>query len=193
MKAYKGFKEDLTCLGYQFKEDKLHTTDEANCRSNGFHCAENPLDCLTYYSNWRNSKFYEVEALGDIDEDGDDSKIACTQLRLIRPLTILQLIYESVLYMVQYPLREVHRLVDAEKGRVGAGFVIVRGKYPIAAGKKGDIVALLKESDQSKEITDIALYKVDADKYKADIWYDVFGNTVEVQSYEETTIRDEAA
>ena len=51
MKAYKGFKKDLTCLGYKFNEDGINKTDQANCRKNGFHCAENPMDCLDYYSD----------------------------------------------------------------------------------------------------------------------------------------------
>lgn len=50
MYAYKGFEPDLSCRGYRFVMGK-NVTPEANCASNGFHCAENPLDCLTYYSD----------------------------------------------------------------------------------------------------------------------------------------------
>lgn len=28
MKAYKGFKKDLTCLGYKFNEDGINKTDQ---------------------------------------------------------------------------------------------------------------------------------------------------------------------
>ena len=55
MRAFKGFRRDLTCLGYRFQEDKVNRTSEANCCQNGFHCAENPLDCLSYYWDWKNS------------------------------------------------------------------------------------------------------------------------------------------
>ena len=48
MYAYKGFEPDLSCRGYRFVMGK-NVTPEANCASNGFHCAENPLDCLSYY------------------------------------------------------------------------------------------------------------------------------------------------
>lgn len=48
MYAYKGFEPDLSCRGYRFVMGK-NVTPEANCASNGFHCAEDPLDCLTYY------------------------------------------------------------------------------------------------------------------------------------------------
>ena len=45
MIAYKGFRPGLICRGYQFVMG-LNTTEKANCRENGFHCAENPLDCV---------------------------------------------------------------------------------------------------------------------------------------------------
>ena len=57
MIAYKGFEKDLVCRGYQFTKDKVQETDQANCRENGFHCAENPLDCLCYYRDWKNSVY----------------------------------------------------------------------------------------------------------------------------------------
>ena len=83
MIAYKGFQKDLKCRGFQFQEYGINETEKANCRQNGFHCAENPLDCLCYYPNWKNSVYYIVDASGDLDEDGEDSKISCTQMRLL--------------------------------------------------------------------------------------------------------------
>ena len=38
MIAYKGFEPGLICRGYHFVMG-LNTTDKANCRANGFHCA----------------------------------------------------------------------------------------------------------------------------------------------------------
>lgn len=73
--------------------DAWNKTDKANCGENGFHCAENPLDCLSYYRNWRNSVYYEVEAAGDLDEDEFDSKISCTEIYLLKRLTLEQLLF----------------------------------------------------------------------------------------------------
>ena len=39
MIAYKGFHPGMVCIGYQFQMG-LNVTKEANCRQNGFHCAE---------------------------------------------------------------------------------------------------------------------------------------------------------
>ena len=66
MIAYKGFSPGLMCRGYRFKMG-LNVTAEANCVQNGFHCAANPLDCLTYYSDFARNEYYIVNAGGDID------------------------------------------------------------------------------------------------------------------------------
>ena len=79
MIAYKAFEHGLICRGYQFSMG-LNRTEKANCRQNGFHCAEDPLDCLTYYSDMDRAEYYVVDAGGDIDEDGYDTKISCTEL-----------------------------------------------------------------------------------------------------------------
>lgn len=50
MIAYKGFEKNLSYRGYQFKRYGINETTEANCRQNGFHCAENPLDYC--WGNW---------------------------------------------------------------------------------------------------------------------------------------------
>ena len=55
MIAYKGCHRGLICRDYQFVMG-LNVTDKANCAANGFHCAENPLDCLSYYPNIEQSE-----------------------------------------------------------------------------------------------------------------------------------------
>ena len=58
MIAYKGFRPGMICIGYQFQMG-LNVTEKANCRQNGFHCAEDPLDCLSYYSDVDHSRSEE--------------------------------------------------------------------------------------------------------------------------------------
>jgi hypothetical protein len=176
LKAYKGFSKDLKCLGYQFKEGKLHIEKEANCVRNGFHCAENLLDCLTYYPNWDNSVYYIVEASGDIHEDGSDSKISCTELSLIKKLSLEEFVEESIEYMRKYPLREWNRNVREEKSNLissAAGFIIVRGKHPMAAGVKGTVIGLVKEDGGSQLILDIVVAEVNDVDIHANVWYTV--------------------
>lgn len=106
MIAYKGFQKDLKCRGFQFQEYGINETEKANCRQNGFHCAENPLDCLCYYPNWKNSVYYIVDASGDLDEDGEDSKISCTKMRLLKKIELRSLLLHGAAYMAKYPNRK---------------------------------------------------------------------------------------
>ena len=57
MIAYKGFLPGLICRGYQFRMG-LNVTEKANCAHNGFHCAEDPLDCLSYYGDINHAEYY---------------------------------------------------------------------------------------------------------------------------------------
>jgi len=175
VRAFKGFRRDLTCMGYQFREDVVNRTEEANCAQNGFHCAENPLDCFSYYSNWRGSVYYEVDAFGDLDEDAVDSKISCTAMRLVRRLSLEQMLLEAAVYMVEHPKRRWNSKVCKETGIAYNGFVVVRGKNPKALGKAQDILLILKEGQDSLDIEEIALIKIDRKRYLPYRYYDVYG------------------
>lgn len=183
MTAYKAFHNDLTCtMGrriFQYREHEVHTEPKANCAENGFHCAENPLDCLRYYPDWENSVYYMVEASGDIDEDDIDTKISCTELTLLQKLELSDFIVHAVSYMVKHPKRatayrnhgsiQVCREEYASEELVKA--VIVRGKQPKAAAPKGCIVALVQEEQESEAVKQVRVYCVDGKLVKPGISY----------------------
>ncbi|HIQ97712.1 MAG TPA: hypothetical protein IAB26_14275 [Candidatus Limivivens merdigallinarum] len=175
MIAYKGLKKDLTCLGYQFLLNQVNITDQANCAENGFHCAENPLDCLCYYRDWRKSVYFLVKAEGDLDEDSVDSKISCTRITLLKELSFQMLLLHGLAYMARHPGRKWCSIVKKEEGRCWDGYVVVRGKHPKASGSMGDILALAKEEPDSQQIQEVALYVVDGKQYKPHTWYGVDG------------------
>lgn len=172
MIAYKGFKPGLVCRGYQFVMG-LNTTEMANCAKNGFHCAENPLDCLSYYPDINQSEYYLVDAGGDIDEDGYDSKIACTELSIIKKLRKEEFFLHGLAYMVDHPLREWNTRVKKDKGEACNGAAVVRGTDPIAKGNIGDILAFAKESPDKSKIVQVALALVDGKKILPSTWYGV--------------------
>lgn len=172
MIAYKGFDEGLTCRGYQFVMG-MNRTDQANCRENGFHCAENPLDCLTYYPNMEQSEYYIVDAGGDIDEDDDDSKISCTELTILKKLTRKDFFLHGLAFMADHPLREWSSHVMKDRAEAMCGYAVARGLDPVAKGKIGDILALAKEDAQTGMVKQIALICVDGIKIMPDKWYDV--------------------
>lgn len=172
MIAYKGFSPGLVCRGYQFVMG-LNVTEKANCAENGFHCASDPLDCLSYYPNMDGSEYYIVDAGGDIDEDAYDSKIACTELKIIKRLTREDFFLHGLAYMTDHPLQRWSNRVQKDKARAGNGYAIVRGTDPMACGKPGDILAFAKESPDGKKIEQVALTRVDGKKVMPDVWYGV--------------------
>ena len=172
MIAYKGFEPGLVCRDYQFNMGK-NVTEQANCARNGFHCAENPLDCLTYYPDMAHSVYCLVDAGGDIDEDARDSKIACTELTIIKQLSMEDFFLHALAYMVDHPYRTWNGRVMLNVGSAQYGYAIVRGSDPIAKGKKGDILALAKENPATKRISHIALIVVDGKSIRPNTWYDI--------------------
>lgn len=172
MIAYKAFEPGLICRDYQFSMGR-NTTEKANCAKNGFHCAENPLDCLSYYANLSKSEYYLVEAGGDIDEDGQDSKIACTELTIIKRLTREEFFLHGLAFMADRPLRALSSHVKKESGKALGGYVVVRGIDPIACGKEGDILAFAKEDHTGTKIVQLALTCVGNEGILPDVWYGV--------------------
>jgi len=170
MIAYKAFEPGLICRGYQFVMG-LNVTDEANCARNGFHCAENPLDCLRYYPDMDKSEYYIVDCRGDINEDGRDSKIACTELFIIKRLTKEDFFLHGLAYMADHPLMKWGSHVTADRAKAKNGFAVVRGVDPIACGTKGDILALAKEDPTNGRITQIAMTRVDNVIILPGVWY----------------------
>lgn len=145
MVIYKAFKEGLVCRGYQFHEG-MNVTDKANCAKNGFHGAENPLDCFRHYPPviGNGDEYYMCEALGDIDEDNIDSKVSCTRLKLVRKLSYYDMAACALLFMKKNPDRKFKELTGDtvcalyNQARVAVpGIAIARGMNPMAAGVIG--------------------------------------------------------
>ena len=173
MIAYKGFNKDLTCLGFQFVMG-LNITKKANCHENGFHCAEDPLDCLTYYPDMNNSVYCIVDANGDRDEDDSDSKISCTELNIIKQLSREEFFLHALAYIADHPKRKWNSIIQEDKAIACNGYTVVRGPDPIACGRNiGDILAFAKESVDGDEIELITLAKVDGEKVMPGVWYSI--------------------
>ena len=172
MIAYKAFDIGLICRGYQFVMG-LNVTVEANCARNGFHSAANPLDCLSYYPDMDKSEYYIVDARGDINEDGRDSKIASTELLIIKKLSREEFFLHGLAYMADHPLLKWSSHVKKERAETNNGYAVVRGFDPVAKGNSGDILAFAKEDAGSRTIKQIALSRVDGEKVLPGVWYGV--------------------
>ena len=171
MIAYKGFHPGMVCIGYQFQMG-LNMTEEANCRKNGFHCAEDPLDCLSYYGDADHSEYYIVNAGGDIDEDEFDSKISCTELTVLRRLTKEELFTLGLAFMADHPKRKWNSHVKKDKAVACCGYAVVRGVDPVAQGsRKGDVLAFAKEDPVTGCIQKIVVATIDGKKLRPNEWY----------------------
>lgn len=154
MVAFKGFSPDLTArLGrgrYQFAPRHTYREEKSKTASCGFHCCENPFDCLSYYSLGVD-RFFLVEAAGSIDED-EHNRISCTEITLLKELDIKEFAGYGMIYMVKHPLREGWErsnedvLVARDKANgTRRKIAIARGPRPLAMGKEGTIIGLILE------------------------------------------------
>ena len=97
IKAYKGFKKDMTCKGFRYEEGKEYETDKAEVCETGFHACEYPLDCFSYYAP-SESVFREVEQDGEISRKGDDTKLASTKIKIGASLNIAGMVKAAIEY-----------------------------------------------------------------------------------------------
>lgn len=201
MIAFKGFTKDLTArLGrgtYQFEAGKTYTEESSKTVRSGFHCCENPFNCLTYYSLDGKNRFFMVEAAGSIDED-DGERIACTELTLMKELSVLEFALEGMKYMINHPAREswqqnyseVKVSQDRAEAAKANNIAIARGENPRVKGPEGSILGIIREME-GFGIVDAKLFVVEA--AEADKWL-ILGKdrkVMEVQD-EEITCRDYA-
>ena len=181
MKAYKGFNADLTCTrgkgSFQYEIGKTYIENEAKCAHNGFHCVEEPIEVLRWYSG-SDARYCLVEASGDVNEDGND-KISCTKMTIFKELTLEQLATLECLWMKEHPEREYSRQVYRNKGYAYESdrIVIVRGRSPKAAGDIGTTIFLVKGT--AKGVSSIGIYKIDGKDYKPGIYYRVDGRVAD--------------
>ncbi len=184
MLAYKAFNKDMQAvLGkgvFQFEPGKTYTETGCRCARNGFHCAEDPLDTLSYYTGM-DSRFFVVKAGGDINQDGRGTRIACTELTLVKELTRAQLAAHGCMYMQKYPERKTessHICRETGQCRRKDDFVIVRGKSPQAAGVQGAWLFLVKEKRGSASIDGIWTVYIDGEECRPDTWYGIRGGKI---------------
>lgn len=162
MIAYKGFSGQLKSVLGNGKEEKcsfregitMEETESKTGRS-GYHCCENPFECLTYYAFNGENRFFMVKAEGNIDEDASE-RITCTRITLLEELTPVRFALEGMKYMVRHMDRKKWQqehgtvTVRAQEAEAGAGghIAIARGKNPRVKGPLGSILGLLVEDER---------------------------------------------
>lgn len=184
MHAYKGVHKDITCTcgngTFQHKLGETIREGSSKAQRTGLHCAENPLECLRWYPLGCGNRYFLVEASGSLDElGGDDTQIACTEMTLLKELSLKELAGHAMMYMVRHPLRawemeRPHIQVRRDRAEaMGEGDIAVaRGPDPVARGGAGAILGLVRET--AGLVEEAKLFKVAGD-VRPGVWYGLEG------------------
>ena len=198
--AYKGFKRNMTCRGFQYEEGQTYETDEAKLCKEGFHACENPIDMLHYYSPG-DSEYHEVKMEGVSDERSEDSKVVAKKITVgakIGVPAICQLTFE---YVKSHCTNENNAEAGkpetagdrgaatagvsgaATAGDYGAatsigsssvgvnGLAVARGNGCKVKGGLGAMLVIAEENDDDSDIKEWKAVIVDGETIKADTWY----------------------
>jgi len=88
MKGYKVFNPDWTCREFQFEVGKTFEEDvKPECCEQGFHFCTKASDCFNYYRFDPENKVAEVEAIGEVNTNDEDTKCCTNKLHIIREIT----------------------------------------------------------------------------------------------------------
>lgn len=176
-KFFKGFNEDLTCRGFQYKEGQTYEEPKADLCDCGFHACEDPLDCFSYYAPAQ-SQFREVTLDGLCDKRERDSKVCAKKITVGARLSFTDMVKAA------FDLRWSKTTLEPGASATGTkGAASATGKEGIAAalGKKGKAKASLNNwiilaergewNGTSYPIIDIKTFKVDGTTILPDTWY----------------------
>lgn len=195
MKAYKGFKNDMTCRDFQYEEGKEYHEERAECCDTGFHACEYPLDCFKYYEP-ADSVYHEVEQTGDIDKSDEDSKVASTEIKIGAKIGIPGLVQAAIEYTSKRCEKKAenhntgYRGASSNTGNCGASFstgeestsyagcvnsvAAALGLNAKAKGVKGAYIICAEfetDNDGNYRIKGIQLHQVDGEKIKEETYY----------------------
>ena len=183
MKAFKGFNKDMTCRDFKYEEGKEYTHDgNVSVCNSGFHACVDPLDCLRYYDP-ANSVYHEVEVDGDTSAGGDDSKVACSKIKIGAAINIAGIVKGHVEYVksrTNYENTDPKMATAGDSGAATSRGSSAVGENGIACARgnncrvKGGLGALLVIAEEETDDYNIASWKakvVDGEKIKADTWY----------------------
>ncbi|WP_236670509.1 hypothetical protein [Pseudomonas aeruginosa] len=148
--AYKGFKQDLTCRGYQFEIGGTYKHEgEVEACASGFHSCEYPLDVFGYYAPG-DSRFAIVKASGQLSRHDDDSKIASATLVVEAEISMPTMISRAIDWIMARLDSSVEQTVagDTASNTGNRSAASNTGDYS-AASNTGDYSAASNTGDYS--------------------------------------------
>lgn len=179
--AYKGFKQDLTCRGYQFEIGGTYKHEgEVEACASGFHSCEYPLDVFGYYAPGE-SRFAIVKASGQLSRHDDDSKIASATLVVEAEISMPTMISRAIDWIMSKVDKSVEQTVVGETASNTGDYSAaeVSGKESVAASlgiegraraSAGSAIVLCHRDDEGRLIH-IRASKVGENGVEPDTWY----------------------
>ncbi|EIU7198585.1 TPA: hypothetical protein ACRNAZ_004183 [Pseudomonas aeruginosa] len=148
--AYKGFKQDLTCRGYQFEIGGTYKHEgEVEACASGFHSCEYPLDVFGYYAPG-DSRFAIVKASGQLSRHDDDSKIASATLVVEAEISMPTMISRAIDWIMARLDNSVEQTVVGDTAsNTGDRSAASNTGYQSAASNTGDRSAASNTGYQS--------------------------------------------
>lgn len=206
--GFKGFDKDLKCRDYQYEVGKeFEEEGEIEACSNGFHFCENPFDVLRYYppsTEKGSSRYCIVKGSGNIDRDGDDTKVACSKLHISAEIGLKGIIEAGVKFILDKinwkdnkesntgyqsaATNTGYRSAATNTGNRSAAEVtgkesiaIVTGKNSKAKGAIGCWIVLTERggwNGNTYPIKEVKAIKVDGETVKPDTYYKLINGEV---------------
>ncbi|MEY7994186.1 hypothetical protein AB9A01_09615 [Pseudomonas aeruginosa] len=148
--AYKGFKQDLTCRGYQFEIGGTYKHEgEVEACASGFHSCEYPLDVFGYYAPGE-SRFAIVKASGQLSRHDDDSKIASATLVVEAEISMPTMISRAIDWIMSKIDKSVEQtVVGGTASNTGDYSAASNTGYQSAASNTGNRSAASNTGDYS--------------------------------------------
>ena len=205
MKAYKGFKKDMTCRGFQYESGKTYEEPTAKLCDSGFHACIDPLDCFGYYAPGT-SVYHEVELEDNGEREKCDTKICGKKIAIGAEITLPGIIKAHAEYVKSKCTMEHTDPKQATAGYRGAatagnrgaatagnyGAATARGRVTVGEGGVGTVrgtdikirggvgamLTIAVENDADFNIKEWKSFVIDGETYKADTWYTLKGNEI---------------
>ena len=210
LKAFKGFDKRLRCRGFQYEVGKEYQEPVAELCRKGFHACKNPLDTFRYYPP-TDSRYCEVEIDDNGQRNSDDSKVCGEKIKIGAEIGLGGVIKAGAQFIFETCKGSSEDRASGARGNAAASgwsgnaaasgargtatatgrdcrasavgtqcIAVAWGEYSLAKGTLGNWI-VVSERDDSGDIVDAKLARVDGETIRADTWYTLRrGEIVEV-------------
>lgn len=199
MKGFKGFEKDFSCGGKQCEENTTYEEyGEGCCYKGVMHFYEDPWEVLNHYDlvdgNGNLSEFAEVEALGQVWNDGE--KRATNKIHVGAKLGLKEFLKACI----DFTLEKTNGTnLSGDSAQIGSSgdyaqinstgedaVIMCAGRKSKAKGKKGSWITLaewVKDEEKGRYVPIcVKTERVDGEKIKDDTYYTLKnGEFVEVE------------